>query len=237
MSQNRRRILVAGAAGALGEGICAALLDAGHEVHGLDRDTEGLTRLTEDLSHGGHLHPHAVDLTQPPMLAPLIGELFELDLKPSAVVSCLGRFWDKGKLCDQEYPQELHGVMHSSLVPHLIVARHTVPRLRSVAGARYLMINGGMADLPEPDCGLTNLSCAAQRMLALVLSAEEEEVEVGTLQLGGPVRSRKLTEGPDGWMDAWGVGEACRRLLEGDTSIDGKNFRARDAGSLALTGA
>ena len=142
MSQNRRRILVAGAAGAVGEGICAALLDAGHEVHGLDRDAEGLTRLTETLSHGGHLHPHAVELTQPPMLASLVDELFSLEMPPSAVVSCLGRFWNKGHLCDQEYPQELHGVMHSSLVPHLILARHTVPRLRAIEGARYLFING-----------------------------------------------------------------------------------------------
>lgn len=236
MPMEDRRILVAGAAGAIGGGICAALLDSGARIHALDRDREGLEGVKAECDPQDRMQLHRVDLTEPQVLEPLLEELFSADPRPCAVVACLGRWWDKGALCEQSYPQELHGVMQSSLVPHLVLARHAIPRLRTVQGARYLMINGGTADLPEAGRGLLNLSAAAQRMLALVLAAEEDELEIGTLQLCGPVRPWKRKDGPEDWMDAHGVGAACRRLLEGETSIDGRIFRGRDAASLASAG-
>jgi NAD(P)-dependent dehydrogenase (short-subunit alcohol dehydrogenase family) len=236
MDPEQRSVVVAGAAGALGEGICAALLEAGYAVHGIDRDAVGLARLLESRGHEDRLRTHALDLTQAPGVAVLVDEIFDGDPSPRAVVACLGQWWNEGPLCEQEYPAALHGVMHSTLVPHLILARHVIPRLRDVEGARYLMINGGTADLPEPNCGLLNVSAAAQRMLSMVLAEEEPEVEVASLQLCGPVRSRKLSDGPERWMEARGVGEACVRLLDSPRKIDGKCFRARDAASLAVTG-
>ena len=136
MNPEQRTVVVAGAAGAIGEGICAALLEAGYRVHGIDRDAEGLARLEESLDHGGRLETHALDLTKSPEVAQLCAALFEQGAAPSAVVACLGQWWNEGPLCEQEYPAALHGVMHSSLVPHLILARHCIPRLRRRSGWR-----------------------------------------------------------------------------------------------------
>ena len=100
-----------------------------------------------------------------------------------------------------------------------------------VCAAFFQLLDFGSVGGPGDEDGDTN---AAGGSLPKTPAPTRTSSTMSDTVGGGELR--KLTESVDTWMDARGVGEACRRLLEGEASIDGKNFRARDAASLALAG-
>ena len=61
-----RRAVVTGAAGGIGSAIVRKFVELGAEVHGLDRDSDGMDRLTAalnaDAGQAGRCVPHSVDL-------------------------------------------------------------------------------------------------------------------------------------------------------------------------------
>jgi NAD(P)-dependent dehydrogenase (short-subunit alcohol dehydrogenase family) len=77
-----RRIAVTGAAGGIGAAICAALVDRGAQVHGLD--LAGLERLP------GEVSGMRLDVTDEASVAGVVRELYAADDIPVELVNCAG---------------------------------------------------------------------------------------------------------------------------------------------------
>lgn len=228
------RILVAGAAGAIGSGIAAELLWAGARVIAVDRDETGLRRLKQELSDAApqRLSTVACELSSPDGVAELAREILLPAKGLDGLVSCLGSWWEEGLLREVPVLQEWEKVAASTIVPQLLLAHEFVPVLAQNEKARCLWINGGTALNPQARAGLVNIASAAQLMLARVLSEEEKSLGSATLLLEGPVRSRKLMDGGPEWMDSRGVGSACVRILSAQSFQRGAILRAGTAEEL-----
>jgi NAD(P)-dependent dehydrogenase (short-subunit alcohol dehydrogenase family) len=222
------RILVAGAAGAIGSGIVTELVGSGARVVAVDRDETGLRRLKQQLSSTplSRLSTVGCDLAHADRVAELARHILSTGEGLDALVCCLGLWWETGRLREVEILEEWERVARSTIVPQLLLTRAFVPVLARNDEARCLWINGGTAETPQPGAGLSNLASAAQLMLARVLSAEEERLHTVTLLLEGPVRSRKMSSGEPDWMDDRGVGAACVRVLGAKNLPRGAILRA-----------
>jgi len=228
-------ILVAGAAGAIGEGISLALATAGATVIAVDHDHEGLRRLQEEMASTSeaNLHPVSCELSSSEELASLASTILSKWGGLDAIVVSLGGRWNEGSLTEVELLREWNQVASKTLHPQLNLVHHLVPGLRQAPDGRYLLIGGSTAEHPEPRAGLTSVAAAAQLMVARVLQAEEEGVSTAALLLSGPVRSRKLTGGAPHWMDAAGVGELCVQWFQPGAFPKGKVLRAVDREELS----
>ncbi len=225
---------MAGAAGAIGSGIAAELLEAGARVIAVDRDETGLRRLKHELSDAApqRLSTVACELSSPGGVAKMAREVLLPAKGLDGLVSCLGSWWEEGLLREVPVLQEWEKVAASTIVPQLLLAHEFVPVLVENEKARCLWINGGTAVNPQARAGLINIASAAQLMLARVLSVEERSLNSATLLLEGPVRSRKLVDGNLEWMDSRAVGSACVRILGAKSFPRGAILRAANAAEL-----
>ncbi len=82
-----RKAIVTGAAGGLGQAICAALLRDGFQVAGFDVDAAGLSRAADTLGDG--FAPFTVDLTQPGQIAQAFDQVGALDVLVNNAGTCL----------------------------------------------------------------------------------------------------------------------------------------------------
>lgn len=229
------RILVAGAAGAIGTGVVAELLEAGARVIAVDRDETGLKRLQQE--HSGSspqsLSTVACELSSPEGVGKLARDIPTREAGLDGLVSCLGSWWEEGRLREVPVLQEWEKIAASTIVPQLLLAHEFVPVLARNEKARCLWINGGTALNPQAKAGLVNIASAAQLMLARVLNEEEKSLQSATLLLEGPVRSRKLLDPNPEWMDSRGVGAACLRILSAQSFRRGAILRAGNAEELS----
>ncbi len=83
----KRKAVVTGAAGGLGQAICAALLRDGIDVAGFDIDEAGLRRVADALGAG--FTPHRVDLTRPDQIAQAFEQVGALDVLVNNAGTCL----------------------------------------------------------------------------------------------------------------------------------------------------
>jgi NAD(P)-dependent dehydrogenase (short-subunit alcohol dehydrogenase family) len=228
-------ILVAGAAGAIGSGIVAELVETGAHVIAVDRDETGLRRLQQELPGESlqRLSSAVCELSSPEGVAELAKDIPPPERGLNGLVSCLGAWWEGGLLREVPVLQEWEKVAASTIVPQLLLAHEFVPMLAENEKARCLWINGGTAVNPQPKAGLVNIASAAQLMLARVLNAEEKGLSSATLLLEGPVRSRKLLDPNPEWMDSRGVGAACVRILSAQRFESGAILRAGNAEELS----
>jgi meso-butanediol dehydrogenase/(S,S)-butanediol dehydrogenase/diacetyl reductase len=111
------KALVTGAAGGIGQAVCAALRDAGYEVVGVDR-------LPSD---------HQVDLTDEPAVARVLAEAGPLHVVfNGAGISGRSRFGD-GPV--ESIPRSgWDGVLEANLTSVFLVCKHAVPALRASGG-------------------------------------------------------------------------------------------------------
>jgi len=228
------RILVAGAAGAIGSGVVAELAGAGARVIAVDRDEMGLRRLEQELAGAPtpRLSTRTCELSRTEPVGELARGILLGGEGLDGLVSCLGSWWEEGLLREVPVLQEWDKVTASTIVPQLLLAREFVPLLAKNEKARCLWINGGTALNPQARAGLINIASAAQLMLARVLNVEEQGLDSATLLLEGPVRSRKLLDGNPEWMDSRGVGSACARILSARSFPRGAILRAGNAEEL-----
>lgn len=200
-----RRIIVGGGTGDVGVEIVAALLAAGADVvvpvrtmakaaalggharlsviEGFPEDDAGVAALREALATTGPLHG-AVAALGPWFHGPALTQLPKAD-------------WDH--------------MVQASLTSHYLFARAAIPTLAD--GGQYLMINGGAAQFPVPHSGVVSILTAAQAMMAQVLAAEHQNLEIHVLMLLSIIATRARRNPDPDWVTAQQVGQECASLL------------------------
>jgi NAD(P)-dependent dehydrogenase (short-subunit alcohol dehydrogenase family) len=233
-----RTVLVAGAAGGIGEGVVRALLAGGEaKVYATSRSAERLEALR------GRLEPEALGRFTPIAGAAgdfagaaLIAERVEALGGVDAVVAILGRgWWSSGPLLDIA-PEEWRSVLDEMLTGHFALARALIPQLSRRAGSLYLALGGGAAFEPLRDAGVMSVAAAGQVMLTRTLDREvgASPPRIRELIIDGPVSTRESRHFADPrWITADDVGRVVADLvLRGTTSWQ----PAREEGPLLVIG-
>ncbi|MEM8963944.1 MAG: SDR family NAD(P)-dependent oxidoreductase [Acidobacteriota bacterium] len=226
--------LIAGGAGAVGEGIVGAYLDAGATVlvpsrsqAKLDSLTEALAERAEDrlLTMVGHIG--SIEGAEA-VRAAVLDHFGHLD----AVVASIGGWWQGAPLVDVDL-DSWNQVLANNLTAHLIAVQHFLPLVITSAGS-YTMINGGAALTPLPKSAPISIVAAGQMMMARALAKENENqpVRIHSLLLETPIISRTRPEGPTSWLTADEVGSFCVRIAA-EGHPDGAVIRFRDRSQLA----
>jgi NAD(P)-dependent dehydrogenase (short-subunit alcohol dehydrogenase family) len=214
-------VLVAGAAGGVGEGIVRALLRRLPEVQvvATSRDAMRLAHLRERLG--------AVDDSRLVMLvgnagspahAPALAEQIAREVGPLDVaIASLGGWWDGGPLLDVDHAT-WRAVMTEMLETHVVFAQAFVPLLLQRPGGFYLGIGGGAALAPVAGSSLVSIAGAAQLMLTRTLAVELAARDLRVLELvaNGPVRTYEnaASAAPD-WITADEIGDVVADLVAG----------------------
>jgi NAD(P)-dependent dehydrogenase (short-subunit alcohol dehydrogenase family) len=219
-----RTAVVCAGAGEVGEGLVAALLQAGARVAVPSRRPERLQDLEQRLRDAGapveRLVPVIGDLSGGDGPAQrLASDVERLAGPPDLVVAALGG-WSSGPPLAELPIEEWERTVFDGLRSHQLAVRAFLPLLRDRPGAGYVMINGAAARYPVAGSGAVSTVAAGELMAAQVLAAEESgfgvQVEAYVL---GPVGTRGRDEVAPWMAHAEQVGEviadrAGRRLAE-----------------------
>lgn len=216
---NERVALVAGGAGAVGEGIVRSFLDAGATVVVPSRSGERLQTLRERLEEPKRLLTVEGDVGSPDGAVRVrdraLAEAGQLD----AVVVSVGGWWQGTHLVDTD-PDTWHRVVDANLTTHFSVARAFLPVLQQRPGASYLMIVGDAADHPVKGASLVTVTSAG--VLGMFRSLVHEHsgtpVRINALYLG-PLITRDRPEGKPEWLTAAEVGAYATQLASDDSSM------------------
>ena len=219
-----RTVLVAGAAGGVGEGIVRALLaDDELRVVATSRDPGRLALLEQRVgARAGRLIAIAGDAGDPAGAA-AIAERVRAEFGPLAVaVASLGAGWWEGPPLLETDPAAWDTVMREMLTTHFVFARAFVPELLRAPGGLYLGIGGGAAFHPMPGASIVSVAAAAQLMMTRALAAELRgaDVRIAELAVNGPIHTRESAAFADpAWITADDVGGVVSELVrDGRTS-------------------
>jgi len=220
-----RKILVAGAAGGVGEGIVRALLERGAMVIDLSRSSERLDQVRtylSDVASGG--------------LVPLVGNL-DQDEEGSAqlqqqlrhrfgmldgAVIAIGAWGEASrpllKVTDRIWAHSIA----DNLTSHFRAIRMLAPLIRPTTGA-LVHLTGLSADRPFPGAGLIGLTNAAQKSLVMTLAEEVgpagpriHEVMLGVIRTRS--RERQGVNNPALYTPRE-VGHAVAALIAGESPV------------------
>jgi NAD(P)-dependent dehydrogenase (short-subunit alcohol dehydrogenase family) len=210
-------IIVAGGAGAVGQGIVRALLDAGAKIHVPTRRPAELDRLASFVGADAfaRLIAHDVDLGDALASRRFLDAVLVADGRLDGVVASLGG-WLQGSELAAIASDEWATVVQNNLTSHIDAARLFIPALaRQTTLPCYLMINGGAALQPVPLAGPMSIVSAAQAMIARVLASENgaKGVRVNQLILNSPIITHHRPQGRANWLTADEVGAVCAWLL------------------------
>ncbi|MDP9240658.1 MAG: SDR family NAD(P)-dependent oxidoreductase [Actinomycetota bacterium] len=207
-------VLVAGGAGAVGEGIVSTLLDAGATVAVPSRGAARLDALRGLVGSADRLLGVIGDVAAPDDAERVREQIVGTVGPPDAVIAAIGGWSSGPKLADIALP-EWDAVLARNLRTHQVVASTYLPLLRGRPGATYGVIIGDTAWAPVAGAGPVSLTAAAELMAARALGLEEHESGVQVLALVlGPVITRSRPRGAEGALRAQDVGEVvARRLL------------------------
>lgn len=230
-------ILVAGGAGAVGEGITGALLRAGARVIVPSRSERKLAELGARLQPGagGRLVTLNGDVSDPAdadrLRAEIAGKFGPLD----AVVASLGGWWQGPPVAELDLAA-WDAVMRERLVSHFVCARAFAPALVEHRGI-HIFINGASAHYPVPGSGPVSIAGAALLMLARVMAAEgkPEGVTYRSVVLETSIVTRAAPHGAPDWLTADEVGRFVAHLIEegggkGDDPIIRLKFKSQVPG-------
>ncbi len=218
-----RTVLVAGAAGGVGEGIVRALLAVDDlRVVATSRDPRRLAQLEQRV--GGVARPGPAG----PLVtiagdagdaagAAAIAERVRAEFGPLAVaIASLGAGWWDGPPLLETDPADWDAVMREMLTTHFVFARTFVPELLRVPGSLYLGIGGGAAFHPMRGASIVSVAAAGQLMMTRALAAElaGADVRIAELAVNGPVHTRESASFADpAWITADDVGAVVAELV------------------------
>lgn len=164
-----KRVLVIGATGDVGQGITEQLLRGGYGVIAAGRSMDRLRLLQGRLEPVGKLEVVAGSVENEESAARLVEEVRRSGHGLGGVVVSVN-----APSQSMDLPSTSAGmlmeVLRSNLATHLVAAKAFIPVLP--AGALYLAIGGGMADLVVPGMGVLSMCQAAQRVMFKVLAEE-----------------------------------------------------------------
>jgi 3-oxoacyl-[acyl-carrier protein] reductase len=213
-----KAVLVAGAAGGIGESVVRSLLASDETaVFGTSRSAQRLAELSvrigpEQRSRFTSIVGDAGDFEGASKIAQRIEVLGGID----AAVAILGRgWWSGGPLLDAA-PGVWTSILDEMLTGHFALARALIPMLSSRSGSLYLSIGGGAAFAPMRDAGLVSIAAAGQLMLTRVLARERGPAPPRILELviDGPVNTRESRQiAEPTWIRDDDVGRVVTELV------------------------
>lgn len=208
-----RVAVVAGGAGAVGEGVVRALLTAGARVVVPSRQRERLDALAERSGRPRGLVGLVGDVGDETDAARLRADVEAVVGAPDLVVASIGG-WRSGPPLTETALHVWREVVEANLLPHVVAAATFLPALAGRPGARYTIVVGSTAEEPAP--GAAPVSVAASAVLALARSAAVEvpEVAVDALLLG-VVRTRDRPGAGSDWVSSDDVGRVVVELAAG----------------------
>jgi NAD(P)-dependent dehydrogenase (short-subunit alcohol dehydrogenase family) len=212
-----RNVLVAGAAGGVGEGIVRALLARVPDVRVIatSRDPARLALLRERVGDDARLAAIVGNAGDPDAAVSLAqqirGDYGGLEI----AIPSLGGWWEGGPFLGVD-AATWDRVMTEMLTTHVVFARVFIPELLRVPGGRYLGIGGGAALRPIRNASIVSIAAAAQLMMTRTLALElrKEPVRIEELVVDGPVRTRDSEPiAEEHWITADQIGEVVASLV------------------------
>jgi len=206
---SERTVLVAGGAGAVGEGIVERFLGEGWRVLVPSRSQGRLDAQRDRLGGPENLRGLEGNVGDPQGAATLRDQLRSEGIRLDAVVASIGG-WRSGPLLVDTPLDDWRAVLDGNLTSHLVLAQAFLPLV--VPGGAYTIIVGDTADAPVRGAGPVSVAASGVLMLArsLALESAGKGVRVNALVLG-PVKTRRASGRYD-WITAEEVGDTCAWL-------------------------
>mgnify|MGYP006294562735 CR=1 FL=1 len=202
-----KNILVIGATGDVGQGICQVLMGAGHRVLGVSRTLKNLEAARDRLAAHGKLECLAGSVATEAEARALCDQARARLGRLDAVVTTVNTKNDKRPIRERT-AEDIIAHLQGNLIPHFVAAKVFIPAIE--AGGMYLSIGGGMAEVIIPGNGLATTAQGAQRNMLRMFAREDR---------GGPVLIRELLlyshitgeSNRAGADPAWFTDEECGR--------------------------
>jgi NAD(P)-dependent dehydrogenase (short-subunit alcohol dehydrogenase family) len=215
------KVVVAGGAGGVGEGIVRALLKHGARVLVSSRSEEKLRALQaycQDVPTG-ELLPLVGDLGDEESARALQSKIYEQFRELDLAVASLGGWW-QGKPLTSVDMATWERILRENLTAHFLAIKMLVPLLHPKTGS-YVHVNGFGAEQPFPMAGPVAMAAAAQKSMALTLAAELSPTGIRVYELIlGPIQTRRRQgKGEKDWYTPEEVGEEIAGLV---TQRDGE---------------
>lgn len=211
-------VLVLGGTGNVGQGVVAALLEAGSPVLVVGRDPGRLAALRERFAEEPALETMLGSVADDSSARVMVERIADRPRGLAAVVASLGSGPRLGRLLDQP-TSWLKRRMHDDLMPHVNAAHHLVPLLADRdGGGRYVVIGSPAGSRPWAGHGDISVASAAVRMFVQVL--HEEALPLGVraqmLEVTHPVCTpRNAANACLEWPSALAVGRRVVSVLDG----------------------
>ena len=224
MSNNRSledaKVVVAGGAGGVGEGIVRSLLKRRARVVVTSRSESKLQELQANCRDiaTGELIPLVGDLSDASAARDLQNRLYGIFRDLDIAVASLGGWWQGNPLTSVDM-LTWNRVLQDNLTSHFLAIKILVPLLYPATG-RYVHINGFSAEQPFPQAGPVAMASAAQKSMVLTLAEELKPTGVRVFELIlGPVKTRQRARTgnarPD-WYTSEEVGDHVVALVTGN---------------------
>ena len=226
------KVVVAGGAGGVGEGIVRVLLRHGARVLVTSRSEEKLRDLQaycQDLSTG-ELLPLVGDLGDEESARALQSQIYERFRELDVAVASLGGWW-QGKPLTSVDVATWERIVRENLTAHFLAIKMLVPLLNPKTGS-YVHVNGFSAEQPYPMAGPVAMAAAAQKSMALTLAEELSPTGIRVYELIlGPIQTRRRQgEGQKDWYTPEEIGEEIAGLVHRrDEEVVHRLLSKRDA--------
>lgn len=213
------KVVVAGGAGGVGEGIVRAFLKRRARVVVTSRSEDKLRELQghcHDISTG-ELIPLVGDLSDETGARDLQNRLYGIFRDLDVAVASLGG-WVQGNPLTSVDMLTWNRVLQDNLTSHFLAMKILVPLLHPKTGS-YVHINGFSAEQPYPQAGPVAMASAAQKSMVLTLAEELKPTGIRVFEMIlGPVKTRQRARTgntrPD-WYSAEEIGEHVVGLITG----------------------
>lgn len=211
-------VLVLGGTGNVGQGIVAALLEAGSPVLVVGRDPGRLAALREQFADEPGLETMLGSVADDGSARALAERIAQRPRALAAVVASLGAPLRSARLLDKS-ADWLQQRLQTDLVPHVNAAHHLLPLLQPRAGGAHYVVIGSPCGLrPWAGHGDTSVASAALRMFVQVLHEEAQGVGVRAqmLEVVHPVCTPvNAANACAEWPSALAVGRRVVSVLDG----------------------
>ncbi len=163
-----KNYIVTGVTSGIGEGVCSLLLNQGHRILGIGRNSDKLSALKNRYQH---LFSYlCIDLAQP------LGEVTELDDYVERIGKFAGMVYCAGKEetipLSMYTPDKMNAILNVNFVSSFQLLRKISKKKLSEEGASFVFISSVMAELGRP--GKTAYCSSKAAILGLVRSAALE---------------------------------------------------------------
>ena len=192
-----RVVLVTGASGALGSGICEAFERAGATVHATDLVPPD----DEDSLLDPHFAFHEADFTDEGDVERVVSEVVETEGRLDALCNIAG-MWQGGQPIDETDSDEFETVFDVNLKTMFLASKHAIPHLRESGGAVVSVsakssLEGGEGDGPY------RAAKAGIRLLTETIAEENRgEMRANAIMpkvIDTPANREMLSGDPDDW--------------------------------------